>query len=270
MVWPFIKDVCLSLKYVSAQFAGALAASTISGTRPVQRPAEFGNLTHNARAEVRILFRRHHEDGFHARFHLAIHERHLQLEFVVADGADAAQHGVGVLLDAVAHQQALEGIDGNVVEVRGHGHQHLFALRQREERLALVEIARNGHDQFIEEFGSPVDQVQMAVGDGIERSGIDGDDVLQGPSETGIYAMILFWQRFGRQSGMQLKRWSAGSVLWKSGSQFRTGRQPTEFGSEAAQESAAEPSRRRLKSHRRSCQGTASAVPQAARSNLAL
>ena len=47
-----------------------------------------------------------------------------------------------------------------------------------------------------------MDQVQMAVRYGIERSGIDGDDVLQGASGGKDYAsMILFW--LARQEAMQ-------------------------------------------------------------------
>ena len=82
-----------------------------------QRAAQLGNLAHDARAEVRILLRRHHEDGFHPRLHFAIHQRHLQLKFIIADGANAAQHRVRVLPDAIAHQQAVEDVDADIVEL---------------------------------------------------------------------------------------------------------------------------------------------------------
>ena len=57
----------------------------------------------------------------------------------------------------------------------------------------FVQVARDGHDQLVEKLAPAVDQVQMAVRNGIERSGIDGDDVLQEASGgRELRSMILF------------------------------------------------------------------------------
>ncbi len=57
----------------------------------------------------------------------------------------------------------------------------------------LSRIAGDGHDQPIEELAAPMDQVEVPVRNRIERSGIDGDDLLQETSEGGSLPMILFW-----------------------------------------------------------------------------
>src|SRR5271157_2041816 len=150
--------------------------------------AQLRDLPHDSRTEIGVLFGRHQEQRFYTRLHLVIHQRHLQLEFVVTDRADATQHRVRVLLDAVSHQQPLENINGDVVEPRGHFLDHLLALLHVEQRLCLVHIAGDGNDEPIEELAAAMNQVEMAVRDRIERARIDGDNILQEASEERIYA----------------------------------------------------------------------------------
>src|ERR1019366_1967346 len=128
------------------------------------------------------------------RFHLAVHQRHLQLELVVTYRANPSQHGIGIFLDTVDDQQAFKNIDGDVVELGGHRLQHLLALFHFEQGLVLVEIAGNRHDQPVEEFAATMDQVEVSVRNRVERSGINSDDILQETSEGGsLCGMILFW-----------------------------------------------------------------------------
>src|SRR5664280_1126045 len=159
-----------------------------------QGTAELGDLPHDARAEVGIFLGGHHEYGFDARFHLAVHQRHLQLELVVTHRANPAQHRIGVFLDTVDDQQTLKYIDGHVVEFGRHRLQHVFALFHFEQSFVLVEVAGNRHNEPVEELAATIDQVQVPVRNRVERSGIDGDDILQATSEGGsLCGMILFW-----------------------------------------------------------------------------
>src|ERR1017187_7954522 len=148
-----------------------------------QGTPELGDLTHDARAEVGIFLGGHHEYGLDARLHLAVHQRHLQLELVVTHRANPPQHRVGVFLDTVGDQQALKNIDGHIVELGGHRLQHVFALFHVEQSFVLVEVAGNRHNEPVEELAATMDQVQVAVRNRVERSGIDGDDILQETSE---------------------------------------------------------------------------------------
>src|ERR1035438_246454 len=167
-----------------------------------QGTAKLGDLPHDARAEVRVLFGGHHEHGLDPGFHLAVHQRHLQLELVVTYRANPSQHGIGIPPDTVGDQQALKNIDSDVVEFGGHRLQHLFALFHVEQGLVLVEIAGNRHDQPVEEFAAAMDQVQVSVRNRVERPGINSDDILQATSESGsLCGMILFWLASGGNQG---------------------------------------------------------------------
>src|ERR1019366_1315072 len=101
---------------------------------------------------------------------------------------------VGILLDTVGDQQTLKNIDGDVVELGRHRRQHLFALFRAEQGFAFVEVGCNRHDEPVEELGTAMDQVQVSVRNWVERSGINGDDILQETSGGGsVCRMILFW-----------------------------------------------------------------------------
>src|ERR1019366_4048940 len=63
-----------------------------------------------------------------------------------------------------------------------------------EQSFAFVEVGRNRHNQPTEELAAAMDQVEVSVRNWVERSGINGDDVLQETSEGGsLCGMILFW-----------------------------------------------------------------------------
>jgi hypothetical protein len=56
--------------------------------------------------------------------------------------------------------------------------QHVQPFFQRKQGL-LVRIVQDGHDQLIEDLAPALNQVKMAVSNGIKRTGVDGDNVLQ-------------------------------------------------------------------------------------------
>ena len=88
------------------------------------------------------------------------------------------QHGTGLDPGRVIDRQAIEYIHPNVPEVRSQGFQHGAALPQAEQRV-LVRIPQDRDNQLVEDLAAAVNQIQVPVGRGIERAGIDGNDLLQ-------------------------------------------------------------------------------------------
>jgi len=97
------------------EFFPAAGRSTISGTRSWIAPSEFCHLAYQPGAQVGVLFRRHHKDRFQVGLQLAVHHRHLQLIFIIAERTNSAQHGAGFDPGRVIHGQAIENVDLNVL-----------------------------------------------------------------------------------------------------------------------------------------------------------
>ena len=57
---------------------------------------------------------------------------------------------------------------------------------QAEERGVFLGIAGDGDDQVVEELAAPVNQVEVPVGDRIERTGVDGSDLFQCASAVNL------------------------------------------------------------------------------------
>ena len=57
---------------------------------------------------------------------------------------------------------------------------HLCALGDGEEGDAFVGVAEDGDDQLVDDAGAALDEVEMAVGEGIECAGIDCLDEFHG------------------------------------------------------------------------------------------
>ena len=66
--------------------------------------------------------------GFDLWLDFAIHHGHLQLVFVVGDGADAAHDHAGFFGACIVHQQAVEYVNLDVHPLERRGLQHLHAL----------------------------------------------------------------------------------------------------------------------------------------------
>src|SRR5581483_5442278 len=172
----------------------------------LDRSAETDDLLHQPRTDIGVSFGRHHEHSLDLRAELAVHQGHLQLVFVIADGANAAENDRGIHLLGVFHQQALEGVHPHVVVVCGSFLQHVAAFRQREERV-LFRVTQDRHYQLFKNFAASRDQVEVAVGERIEGPGIDGNNVLQAASvEVEVRAEILCCTPPG-------SKWEAGVAL---------------------------------------------------------
>ncbi len=77
----------------------------------------------------------------------------------------------------VVDQQTLEGIDLDVGEVSADLAQHLHAFLHCEEGV-LFRVEQQGNDKAAEQARSPLDEVEVAVGDRVEGPRIDGGDLL--------------------------------------------------------------------------------------------
>lgn len=108
---------------------------------------------------------------------MAVHLGHLQLVFVVRHGAQPADDAVGPFLLGEIHQQAAETLDFNQgfgrLERFDHLPDDLDALLDREQRRFLL-IYEDADGDLVEQLAAALDDVEMAVGDGIKRAGIHG------------------------------------------------------------------------------------------------
>ncbi len=137
------------------------------------RAAQTENLLDEAGADVGILFGGHHEDGFKLRGQAAVHQCHLEFVFVITDGADAAQDGLGTLLAGKLDQEAVKGFHGDVSELMGGFAEHFDAIFGWKKGL-FFSVVEDGDDEMVEDLGATGDQVEMAVGRRVEAPRVDG------------------------------------------------------------------------------------------------
>ena len=135
--------------------------------------AELRDLAHQARRQERVLRAGGDEEGVDPR-ELLVHLRHLQLVVEVGDGPEALHDRLGAVVAGEVDEQALEELDAHVVEVGDLLGEHLLALLEREERLRLLRVADDRHDDVVEVARGPLDDVEVTVGDGIERARAEG------------------------------------------------------------------------------------------------
>src|SRR5215467_7331416 len=128
--------------------------------------AELEYFFHESRADVRVSFSGHHEDGFNARFESAVHQRHLKFVLVVGDGAYAAHDYICLLGHRVFDEQSAERIDfdgaTSFVDTLDDFVEHLLPLVDSEER-SLIRIYEDADDYLVEEFAAALDDVEMPI-----------------------------------------------------------------------------------------------------------
>src|SRR5208337_1188970 len=66
------------------------------------------NFFHDSRADVGVLFLRHHENCFQSWFHFPIHQRHLKLELKIRDRSKTAHNCKDILSFREIDQQAVQ------------------------------------------------------------------------------------------------------------------------------------------------------------------
>src|SRR5882724_2352292 len=90
-----------------------------------QGRAVLRDFPHQLGTQVAVRFSGKHKHGLQPRFELTVHQRHLQLVFVIGNGADAAENHPGMPLARVVHQQAFEHVHFHVSPLLGDFAQHL-------------------------------------------------------------------------------------------------------------------------------------------------
>lgn len=134
---------------------------------------EASDFFDEARGDVGQFFAGHEEDGFEVGLEFAIHESELEFELEVGDGAEAADEGDGFLFAGEVDEEAVEGHDADVGEVAGDGADEVDALVEGEEALFVV-FASDADNDFVEEAGGAFEDIEVAVGDGVKTSRVDG------------------------------------------------------------------------------------------------
>ena len=143
------------------------------GNHVVHRPAELEDVADDAAGKVRIFGVGHDEEGLDLRGQLTVHQGHLELVLEVGHGAQPADDGTRLLLPQVVDQQAREVADRDVGQVAqrlsGHGVPLLDA-----ERGTFLGVDQNADLHLVEDRGGAFGNIDVPVGDGIERAGVDG------------------------------------------------------------------------------------------------
>ena len=147
--------------------------------------AVAGDLFDERGAGVAELLMGHDEERLDPGLQVAVHERHVELKLEVGEGAQAADNGVGFLGDGELDEQAVED-DGGDVRVAGE-----VALDEIETVLggedgALAGVAGDGNGDAVEEFRSAVEHIEVTVGEGIKRAGINAVTHERGSIEAGV------------------------------------------------------------------------------------
>jgi hypothetical protein len=135
---------------------------------------QAGDLTNQAGTEKGEMQGRNQEHGFETLVQLAVHQRHLELVFEIADGAKTAYHEVGTDVSGKIDQQAVKRLDIDPILAGNDLREEGDALAEREERLLALDICHSD-DQSIDEMEAPGNQIFMALRRRIEGPGIYRD-----------------------------------------------------------------------------------------------
>src|SRR5262249_11845549 len=135
------------------------------------RRPERRDLLDEARGDVGIALVGHHEHRLHALAQLAVHQRHLELVLEIGHRAEAAHDAVGLLALDQVDDEPVERGDAQAVHSRRALVDQLEPLLDAEQRL-LRGVRADGDDQLVEDAQAALDEVQVAVVDGVEHAGI--------------------------------------------------------------------------------------------------
>ena len=103
---------------------------------------------------------------------MAVHQGHVEFELKVGKRAQAADDGAGIIRDGEVDQQSGERGHLDVGVFSDVGHDEFNPLIGREHG-TFAGIVGYGQGHPIEKFGGSGKHIEMTVGDGIERAGID-------------------------------------------------------------------------------------------------
>ncbi len=115
----------------------------------------------------------HEEDRNHFRIEVAVHPRQLELEFDIADKSQSANQGHGALLLSEFHDKAIIRGDVYTIELFRRFAYHIHPFIHVEEWF-LVPVRRHRHNDTVEQFDGPFDDIEMPSSDRIKGAGVDG------------------------------------------------------------------------------------------------
>jgi hypothetical protein len=142
------------------------------GDEAVDVASEAGDFLDDAGAEEGVGIFGHHEERFDTLVEFAVHEGELEFELEVGDCAEASKDGLTALLFDVIDEESGEGIDFDFFEVGDGLGDEVFAFFEGEEGVFGF-IFCDGDDDAIEEFYGAFDEIEVAVGEGIETTWVD-------------------------------------------------------------------------------------------------
>ena len=110
---------------------------------------------------------RHQEHRVNARIEPPIRERDLKFVFKVLSRSESTDDRSRSFGGGVRDEKALERLDGDVRQVRGRGGKGFYPFVKREQR-RLGRIPTDRHDDLVEQFRRPFDDVDVSKRGGIE------------------------------------------------------------------------------------------------------
>ncbi len=137
--------------------------------------AEACDFFNKARADVEMSFFRHHEYSFDIGREAAIHVGELEFVFKIANRAQTTQNNVATSPTGVVNQQRLRKRIDFDVGVRKRTFEKLNALFDGKHRGAFAHIMGDGDDDLVEHVEATRNDADVAVGQRVEASGINGN-----------------------------------------------------------------------------------------------
>lgn len=132
-----------------------------------------GDFADYGAGEEAEFFFGYEENGFDFWVEFAVGESDSEFIFVVGDGAESAEDDAGVFLLGEVDEEPGKGFDFDVGEVGSGVGEGLESLVEGEVG-GFVGVNSDGDDEFVVHFGGSFDDIEVADGGGIERSGVDG------------------------------------------------------------------------------------------------
>lgn len=125
-----------------------------------------------AGAQKSVFDAGHHEDSFDGGVDLLVHEGHLEFILEVGNSSETSDDDTGIVFLGELDQQAAKGPDLDMGVVLEDLADDLDPLSRGKEGF-LFGIFQNGDQNMGKELLSPENDIDMAVGDRVERTRID-------------------------------------------------------------------------------------------------
>ena len=109
----------------------------------------------------------HEKHRLEFRFQPPVHHGQLKFVLEIGNGPETPQDGPGFLARGVFYQQAVEGVNGDHGVIRQGHPAHLHPLFDGKQGL-LKGVGGHRHDDPVKDLQGSLDQVHVAVGDGVE------------------------------------------------------------------------------------------------------